>query len=306
MSPPVYGLVEAGGTKFVLGIASGPDEILAQTRIETTAPAPTLQAAVNWLHGQTLRFGSLRALGIASFGPIEVRPTSPSWGALLKTPKPDWSGADIVAPFAKAFDVPVGLDTDVNAAIMAEHRWGAAQHARAAVYITVGTGIGGGAIVGGKIIQGAGHPEMGHMRVALHPIDASFAGACPFHGACVEGLASGSAISARWGASLSDLGEDHPAHDVIAYYVAQMCTTLQCVLEPETILLGGGVMATRGLIERVRAHARTLQNGYLRGDPMEVIQLPALGPNAGLLGALALAQDAFAAAQRSGERSGSV
>ncbi|MBL8551266.1 MAG: ROK family protein [Hyphomonadaceae bacterium] len=298
MATPLFGLVEAGGTKVALGIASGPDAILEEGRIETTTPDETLARSVDWVRAAAARHGAIKAVGVASFGPIELDRASPAWGALRATPKPGWSGADMVAPFREAFRAPVGFDTDVNAAALAEQRWGAGRDVRLAVYVTVGTGIGGGAVVDGRTLVGLSHPEMGHIPVARHPRDQDFAGSCRFHGVCLEGLASGPAISARWGATLSELPTDHVAHEIVAHYVAQMCTALQAMMEPGRILLGGGVMETPGLLGRVRESARTLQNGYFRGDPDTVIAAPALAPRSGLLGALALAQDALAAEAR--------
>lgn len=286
MSKPHYGLVEAGGTKFVLGVATDKDTIIATTRIETTTPAETIGAMLDWFAGQ----GPLAAIGVASFGPLILDHASPQWGHIGQTPKPHWSGADIAGPLQRAFGCPVAIDTDVNGAALAEYHWGAGQGQKSLVYFTIGTGIGGGAIVDGRIVQGQSHPEMGHFHVPRHPDDLDFAGHCPFHGACLEGLASGPAIIARWGASLSDLSADHPAHDIIAFYIAHAVVTMQAVLAPGRIIFGGGVMGTNTLIDRVRQKAVSLGGGYFAGDPSVVICLPGLGDKAGLLGALALAQ----------------
>lgn len=289
MSKPLYGLVEAGGTKFVLGIAHGPDEILATTRIPTTSPDETIGAMCDWLAGH----GPLAAVGIATFGPVEVDRTSPQWGHILATPKAGWSNTDLVGPLAKRLGCPVGLDTDVTAAALAEYRWGAGQGQPSVLYFTIGTGIGGGAVIGGKPLAGVSHPEMGHLRPPLHPADADFAGVCPFHGACLEGLASGPAVLARYGASLSDLPPGHAGHGVIAWYIANAVVTAQAMFEPGRIVLGGGVMGTPGLLERVRTEAERLGNGYFRGKASEIVVLPGLGDRSGLLGALALAEAAL-------------
>ncbi len=187
---------------------------------------------------------------------------------------------------------PVAIDTDVNGAALAEYRWGAAQDQKTLLYFTVGTGIGGGAIVDGQILKGLSHPEMGHIRLSRHPDDHAFSGNCPFHGDCLEGLASGPAIIARWGKSLSQLPPDHAAHEIIAYYIAQTVCTMQAVFAPGRIIFGGGVMGTPGLLERVQQQAIILGGGYFRGDPAEIVTLPGLGDKAGMLGALALAQSA--------------
>jgi fructokinase len=286
MNKPRYGLVEAGGTKFVLGVATDKDTIEATTRIETTTPQETIGAMLDWFRGQS----ELAAIGVASFGPLELDRASPNWGHITKTTKPHWSGTDIAGPLQRALGCPVAINTDVNGAALAEYLWGAGQGQKVSLYFTVGTGIGGGAIVDGRILQGLSHPEMGHIRLPRHAHDLGFAGICSFHQECLEGLASGPAIQARWGASLSHLPSDHVAHEVIAYYLAQTVVTMQSIFEPGRIIFGGGVMATPGLIERVRQQAVALGGGYFRGNPEEIVALPGLGDKAGLLGALALAQ----------------
>lgn len=278
-------LVEAGGTKFIVGIGDASRQIHARTRIDTRCPEATIDAAIAWLRAQGVSYD---AVGIASFGPLDLDRASPTWGRITRTTKPHWSGTDIAGPFARAFGCQVAIDTDVNGAALAEWRWGAGQGAASVLYLTVGTGIGGGAILGGRLVHGVSHPEMGHIRMPRHPADAGFRGHCPFHGDCLEGLAAGPSIIARWGASLSDLSADHPAHDIIAWYLAQASQTFRAVLDPARIILGGGVMSTPGLLDRVRAHAGSLWGGYFPGNPDDIIVPPALGPDTGLLGALAL------------------
>ncbi len=286
MSKTRYGLVEAGGTKFVLGVATDKDTIEATARIDTTTPDETIGAMVDWFRGQ----GALNVIGVASFGPLQLDRQSPSWGHIGQTPKPHWSGADIAGPLQAAFACPVAIDTDVNGAALAEYHWGAGQGQCAMLYFTIGTGVGGGAVVNGQILHGLSHPEMGHMSLPRHPDDLEFAGTCPFHGACLEGLASGPSIKARWGMSLSQLPADHPAHDIIAFYIAQTVVTMQAIFAPGRVIFGGGVMGTPGLIDRVRRQAVMLGSGYFRGDANQIVVLPGLGDKAGLLGALALAQ----------------
>lgn len=278
-------LVEAGGTKFIVGVADSSRRIVARARIDTTRPEETIPAAIDWLQQQG---GNFSAVGIASFGPLDLDPASPTWGHITRTTKPHWSDADIAGPFSRALDCPVAIDTDVNGAALGEWMWGAGAGTNSALYLTVGTGIGGGAVVGGQLIHGISHPEMGHIRLPRHPADSDFAGNCPFHGDCLEGLAAGPSIKARWGASLSDLPTDHIGHEIIAWYLAQAATTFQAILEPARIILGGGVMATQGLIGRVRAEAVTGSNGYFAGDPEKIIVAPMLGDDTGLLGALAI------------------
>jgi fructokinase len=290
MTAPIYGLVEAGGTKFVLGIASGKDDVRETARIPTTTPAETIGAMVDWFSAR----GPLSAVGVASFGPIDLDPDSPSFGHITKTPKPQWSSTDLVGPLKARLQCAVGLDTDVNGAALAEYLWGAARGQRISLYFTIGTGIGGGAVVDGTTLRGLSHPEMGHIRLTRHGDDLGFAGPCPFHGDCLEGLASGPAIIARWGKSLSDLPPHHEAHQIIAYYLAQLVVSMQAVFEPGCMVLGGGVMGSAGLIERVREEADRLGAGYFAGSARDVVKLPGLGDRSGLLGALALAMRAQA------------
>ena len=285
---PLFGCIEAGGTKFVIGTATSPNDIRDSIRIDTTQPDATIGTAIDWLKRQP----PLAAIGIASFGPLELDRTAPNWGHITSTTKAGWSDTDFAARVARELGIPIGFDTDVNGAGLAEARWGAGLGQRVSVYITVGTGIGGGAIVEGKPLIGLSHSEMGHIRPQRHPDDLGFAGICPFHGDCLEGLASGPAIKARWGASLSELPADHPAHAMIAWYLAQLVTMLQSIMEPGRIIMGGGVMDTFGLIEGIRAQAAKLGSGYFRGNVHDIVVKPALGNRAGLLGGLALAFDA--------------
>lgn len=291
MSERLYGCIEAGGTKFVVGVVAAPDDIRETERFDTTTPDETIGSVIAWLKDAQGRHGALAAIGIASFGPLELERRAANWGHITATTKPNWSDSDFGGRVARKLGLPVGFDTDVNGAALAESRWGASQNQRACVYVTIGTGIGGGAIIDGKPLHGLSHPEMGHIRPQRHPDDMGFAGICPFHGDCLEGLASGPAIKARWGASLSELPADHPGHEVIAWYLAQMAVTLQSIMEPGRIILGGGVTGTPGLIQRVKRHAAELGKGYFRGNPDEIIVPPGLGDRAGLLGGLALAMD---------------
>lgn len=292
----LFGCIEAGGTKFVLGLADADGAFLAAERVPTTTPAETLAAVDRFFDAAP---APIAAIGIASFGPVGVDRGRADWGQILDTPKPGWSGIDLAGPLAVRHACPVGFDTDVNGAILAEHRWGAAQGCSVATYVTVGTGIGGGVVIDGRAVHGLRHPEMGHIRLKRHEADRDFAGACPFHGDCLEGLASGPAISARWGTSLSHLASDHVAHEVVAFYLAQLVIAQQALLSPERIVLGGGVMATPGLIDRIRATAANLANGYFGVDDYAaLIAPPALGDEAGLRGALALAIDAQQGAGR--------
>lgn len=281
-----YGLIEAGGTKFVAGIADENGVISARHRIPTTTPEETLGATIGWFREQGLQ---PEAIGIASFGPLDLNRASPTWGHVTRTPKPHWSGADLTGPFARAFGCRVGLETDVNGAALAEARWGAGKAAGSLLYLTIGTGVGGGFVSDGRLLHGLSHPEMGHIRMPRHPLDLDFAGHCPFHGDCLEGLACGPAIIARWGVSLSELPDGHPGADIIAWYLAQAAVTFQAIMDPARIVMGGGVTATPGLLDKIRTMAAQSGAGYFVGNPAEVIVAPALGENSGLLGALAVA-----------------
>ena len=295
MTRPLYGLIEAGGTKFVVGAAYGPQELIGVERIETTTPVDTMAATLAALRAIAAEHGTFAAVGIASFGPVDPDLASPRWGHVVETPKPLWSNTDLAGPVRAAFGCPVGFDTDVNAAVLAEYLWGAAQGVDVATYTTVGTGLGSGVIIDGRLVHGTRHPEMGHVRPVRHAADTDFTGSCPWHGGCLEGLACGVAISQRWGASLERLGPEHVAHDVVAWYLAQLVITHQAVLAARRMIFGGGVMATPGLLDRVRRHAEGLANGYFGQDASDydaMVVAPALGDRAGVLGALALAQRA--------------
>lgn len=291
-----YGLIEGGGTKFVLGVADGEGAIRARGRLPTTTPGETLGQAVAWFRAQGLGSHAIgpSAIGIACFGPLDLDPASPEFGHVTRTVKPHWSGADVTSPFREAFDCPIGIETDVGAAALAESLWGAGVDAggskRSLLYVTVGTGVGGGFVADGALLRGASHPEMGHIRVPRHPGDRDFAGHCPFHGDCLEGLVAGPAILARWGKPLSELGPEEAA--IVAWYLGQAIVTWQATLQPDRIVLGGGVMATPGLLGRVRDAAATAGGGYFAGDPREIVVAPGLGTDSGLRGALAVARRA--------------
>jgi fructokinase len=297
-SERLYGCIEAGGTKFVLGIVTDDRRIVARKRLPTTKPLETLAAATQWLGQAAGQYGGIVALGIGTFGPACIDRDSAHWGWITSTPKPGWQDTDIAGPISRTLGVPVGFHTDVGAAAVAESRWGAARGQPVATYLTLGTGIGGGTTVDGRVLDGRSHAEMGHVPVRRDPLDTGFSGICPYHGDCLEGMASGPAIIARWGVPLSDLPANHQGHAMIAGYVAQLCLMLEALFSPGRIVIGGGVAKTPGLLSKVAAEMGKAAGGYFPGlDPYTLIVLPGLGEDAGLLGALALAQDAADAAR---------
>ena len=293
----LLGAIEAGGTKFVCAAAHEGNDIVAETRIPTTTPSATLSAAQQFFQSVAAQRGAFSAIGIATFGPVDLRPTSPTFGQLLATPKPGWAATDLVAPFGRLLGCPVAIDTDVNAAALAEALHGAGRGCGTVVYVTVGTGIGGGIVVDGRTLKGTLHPEMGHIRVIRHERDVAFAGVCPFHADCVEGLASGPAIIARYGTSLDRLPPGHDALRVVGYYLGQLAASILLMLSPERVVLGGGVMNNEPLLREVRAAAAKLLNGYagLGADAASLeglIVAPGLGDRSGVIGAIALARGA--------------
>jgi fructokinase len=303
----LYAGVEAGGTKFVCLAGSGPDDIRAEVRFPTTMPGATLRQVLEFFREQRTRLGEFAAAGVASFGPVDLDPASPGYGHITSTPKPGWAHTDIVGPIRKALGVPVGFDTDVNAAALAEGQWGSAQGLDTFIYLTVGTGIGGGGLVEGRLLHGLVHPEMGHVRVPHDTAADPFAGACPFHRDCLEGLASGPALQARWGRPAEELPDDHPAWALEAHYLALALANFVCTLSPRRIILGGGVMDRRVLFPLVRARLRALLNDYVQAPEIlremdGYVVPPGLGARTGVLGALALARETYIRANPAGSK----
>jgi fructokinase len=264
--------------------------------IATTTPEHTLRDVEAFFAAVASELGPFDALGIGSFGPVDLDRASPTFGRILETPKAGWSHTDLVGPLARRFGCPVSIDTDVNAAALAESsRFDLG--GGTLVYVTVGTGIGGGAVVNGASVKGQPHPEMGHIRVIRDARDTRFAGVCRFHGDCLEGLASGPAIVARYGSTIDRLPPDHDAFAVIGNYLGQLAANVILMLSPRHVVLGGGVMETRALLPLIRARAAALLNGYPRtGDNAalldRVIVAPRLGCRSGLVGAITLARAA--------------
>ena len=287
----MYGGIEAGGTKWVCVIGTGPSHVLARARFPTSTPEETLAQAVAFFRPYA---DELKALGVGCFGPVDLDPTSPTYGYITTTPKSGWQNTNVKGYLEEMLQVPVAFDTDVNAAAWGEYRWGAAQDVDTFVYMTVGTGIGGAAVVNGQRLHGLMHPEMGHMRIPHDREADPFDGVCPFHRDCLEGLASGPAIAARWGQPGEHLPPHHRAWDLEAHYLGMAIANLICTLSPQRVILGGGVMRQTHLFPRIRRAVQKALAGYIRDPALEsrigtYIVPPGLGDDAGVLGALALA-----------------
>lgn len=285
------GAIEAGGTKFVCGIGDQAGNILDKITIPTTTPKDTLSAVFDYFENK-----DIAALGVGSFGPIDPILHSKTYGFITKTPKVGWVDFDLLGTLRAKLKIPMSIDTDVNAAALAEYTWGFSNDLNSAphnlVYLTIGTGVGGGAVINGKPLQGLLHPEMGHMSVKRAKNDA-FGGNCPYHQDCLEGLISGPAIFKRTGIKAQDLACTHPSWDLTAYYLAQGITNIILVLSPEKIILGGGVMQQSHLFPLIHKHVKLLLNGYiahqaLQDDIANYIIPPKLGTSSGLKGSLAL------------------
>ena len=287
--------IEAGGTKFVCAIASDPENIVAETSFPTTNPEETMKNVHEFILTNSKGI-NIVSIGIASFGPVDLDLDSPTFGFITSTPKPGWAYTDIVGVLRNKFSLPVGFDTDVNGAALGEYKWGAGKGKNSLVYLTVGTGIGGGAISSGKIIHGLLHPEMGHIRIPHNWDQDPFPGLCPYHGDCLEGLSSGPAIKERWKMNAKELPDDHPGWNLEAKYLALALINYTFVLSPHRIILGGGVMNHAGLCKMIRSHFLQQMNNYINKPELsseinEYIVPPGLGHRSGVLGAIALAQE---------------
>jgi fructokinase len=282
---PRLGGIEAGGSKFVCAAGCGPEDVQV-SEFPTTMPAETLAQVAEFFRARE----PVAAIGIASFGPIDPNPASPTFGYITSTPKLDWRNFDFAGTVHRALGTPIAFDTDVNAAALAESRWGAARGLHSFLYVTVGTGLGGGALIDGRLLHGRLHPEMGHIRVPHDGIRDPFPGNCPYHGDCLEGLAAGPAIEARWGKAGHLLPDGHPAWDLEAEYLALGIADWTFTLSPQRIILGGGIMQRQELFAKLRVRVAQLLNGYL--EPPEIVP-PELGTRAGVLGAIALAEAAL-------------
>lgn len=296
----LYAGIEAGGTKFVCAVASDFDTILKEERFPTTTPEETLPRALDFFRRaeEELKdqYGSITSMGIAAFGPVNVDSSSPRYGWITSTPKPGWKDTDIRGYFVREMNIPVGFDTDVNGAALGEGHAGAGQGLDTFMYITIGTGVGGGIIVNNMPVHGLVHPEVGH--IILKPREGEeFEGVCPYHTHCVEGMCAGPAIKARWGTPGDQLPDDHEAWDVEASYIAQALMSYVLIISPERIILGGGVMHQRQLFPKIRKELKTLLNGYVDHPAIleereDYIVPPGLEDHAGITGAFILAAGA--------------
>jgi fructokinase len=287
--------IEAGGTKFVCAVGSTPQNLSEPISFPTTDPEETIRRTLKFLFEQQVKVGMLKAIGIASFGPLDPHPDSPTYGYITTTPKPGWANFNFVESIQSQVELPVAFDTDVNGAALSEWRWGAARGLDTFIYLTIGTGIGGGGMVRGQLMHGLLHPEMGHMLLRHDWDDDPFQGTCPYHGDCFEGLASGPALERRWGQRAETLPPDHPAWVLEAEYLALGLVNLIMTLSPQRIILGGGVMHQPQVFPLLRSKVQSLLNGYVQSPEIldkidDYIVPPALGNRAGVLGAIALAE----------------
>jgi fructokinase len=281
-----YGSIEAGGTKFVCAIGDSDFNVIERVSFPTTTPAETLAQVFEFFDKY-----ELAAIGIGSFGPIDVNPSSITYGYVTSTPKPHWSNYNFLGAVKSRYDIPIGWTTDVNAAALGEQGLGAAQGLSSCLYLTVGTGIGGGAVVNNMLLSGHLHPEMGHIIVRPHPED-DFAGVCPFHGNCLEGLAAGPAIEKRFGVKADQLDQDHIAWKFEAHYIAQAIMNYTLILSPEKVILGGGVMNQAHLFPMIRETLKQLMADYVAMPDLEdYVVGPALGNNAATIGCFMLAKN---------------
>ncbi len=284
----MLGAVEAGGTKFVCAIGDETGNIIERIQIPTTVPEETMPKVIEFFKGN-----QLEAIGVGSFGPINLDKESTTYGYITSTPKPGWRNYPIVRTLENEFGIPIGFNTDVNAAALGEAIYGAAKGLDSCLYITIGTGIGAGAVVQGKLLQGLSHPEMGHILVRRHPED-TYRGKCPYHGDCLEGLASGPAIEERWDAKGVNLADRPEVWELQGYYIAQALIQYMLILSPKKIILGGGIMHQKQLFSSIYKHLKEFIADYIiLPELSDYIVSPSLGDDAGITGSLMLAQQAL-------------
>ena len=293
MTIKLYGGIEAGGTKFVCAVGSGPQNIVDEIRFPTTTPSETIQKVCDFF---TPHIHQLHGIGLGSFGPVDVNPESPTYGYITTTPKPHWGNTNILGMIREKIKLPISIDMDVAIAGLGESKWGASRGLRHSLYLTIGTGIGGGFIMDGKPLRGLVSPEMGHIRIP-HDFELDpFRGVCPYHGDCFEGLACGPSIQARFNQRAETLADDHPFWDIEAGYIANALVDCIFTLTPQIIIIGGGVMQKDFMFPKVRVRVRELINSYLTHDLLlnnidKYIVPPMLENRSGLLGGIALAME---------------
>ncbi|MGB5895489.1 MAG: ROK family protein [Ignavibacteriaceae bacterium] len=293
----LYGGIEAGGTKFVCAIGSSPEDLQNEVRFETTSPKETINRTLEYFKEQNLK-EKLLSIGIGAFGPVELNRDSSNYGFITSTPKPGWNNINIYGLIKEELKIPVGFNTDVNAAALGEYEWGAGQGLNNFIYLTIGTGIGGGAIINGRLLHGLQHPEMGHIFIPQDIKADPYKGNCPFHKNCFEGLASGPAMKNRWGKSPEDLNKNHKAWDLEVQYISLALTNYICTLSPERIIIGGGIMEQKNLLPLIHSSVKKMLNNYIHMEEFtdnieKYIVLPSLGKKAGILGALVLAKKEY-------------
>ena len=291
-SAPLLAAIEAGGTKFVVALGRMPLDPMWTARVATASPEETLAGVERLLVEAAAGHGTIAALGIAAFGPLELDAASPSGGRLAQTPKPGWSGVDLAGRLGRALGCPVGIDTDVNGAALAEARWGAGRDVASLAYLTIGTGIGGGLLLDGRPRHGLQHPEIGHVPLRRHPED-GFPGLCPYHRDCAEGLVGGPALAARLGMALDRTPADHPFRAIFADYLGQLCATLVLVASIERIVIGGGVMTNLPMHGAIQDRMAIWLGGYVGSNALArpgFVVPPGLGDRSGIAGAFALAE----------------
>lgn len=293
----LFGGIEAGGTKFVCAVGSNPDDLRDEIRFDTTSPDKTIYRAIEYFREQSLR-EQLLAIGIGSFGPVDLNRGSSTYGYITSTPKHHWANTDFYGKIRDGLNITVGIDTDVNAAALGEYKWGAARGLANFIYLTIGTGIGGGGMINGRLLHGLLHPEMGHVFIPHDIKTDPYEGKCPFHKDCFEGLASGPALKDRWGEPAENLSEDHKAWDLEAKYISLALINYICTLSPQRIIIGGGVMEQKRLLSLIHEKVRGMLNNYigvteLRENIEKYIVMPELGNKSGILGAIALAKQEY-------------
>lgn len=295
-NPPLFGSIEAGGTKFICAVGYDAHSIEDEVLFPTTSPQETLSRVEEFFQSAVQKYGAMKGLGIGSFGPVNLNAESENFGKILQTPKPGWSNVNMVAMLKSSLNVPISVDTDVNCALLAEVNWGAGRGLKNVAYVTVGTGIGGGFYVNGRIMNGFAHPEIGHLHLSSLVDGDDFEGVCPYHKAeCFEGVASGPALIERWGRKHYELPTDHQAWSFEAEYLARLCHNIILTTAPERIIMGGGVMKQMQLFPMIKDRLKALLNGYIDFEAYQIdwnnyIVPTGLGGQAGIMGGLELAR----------------